>query len=77
MPTAAAREFDFLARAANSGGAYAVPGAVAGFYDLQKAYGTLPWQRDVAPGEAYAATGFPISHVLALRLAVTQNIIAQ
>ena len=30
------REFDFLARAANSGGAFAVPGAVAGFYDMQK-----------------------------------------
>ena len=70
-------EFDFLARAANSGGVYAVPGAVAGFYDMQKAFGTLPWQRDVAGAEAYAATGFPVSHVLAQRLAVTQNIIAQ
>jgi gamma-glutamyltranspeptidase/glutathione hydrolase len=70
-------EFDFLARAANSGGVYAVPGAVAGFYDMQKAFGTLPWQRDVASAEAYAATGFPISHVLAQRLAVTANIIAQ
>ena len=65
----ATREFDFLARAANSGGAFAVPGAVAGFHDLQKTYGMLPWQRDVTPGEAYAATGFPISHALALRLA--------
>ncbi|HWY62532.1 MAG TPA: gamma-glutamyltransferase [Rhizomicrobium sp.] len=69
------REFDFLARAANSGGGLAVPGAVAGFADLQKAYGTLPWQRVVAPGEAYAATGFPISHVLALRLQSSQNLI--
>jgi gamma-glutamyltranspeptidase/glutathione hydrolase len=70
-----AREFDFLARAANSGGAIAVPGAVAGFADLQKAYGTLPWQRVVAPGEAYAATGFPISHALAQRLATSQALI--
>jgi gamma-glutamyltranspeptidase/glutathione hydrolase len=70
-----AREYDFLPHAANAGGAYAVPGAVAGFLDLQKAYGSLPWQRDVAPGEAYAATGFPISHVLALRLASAQNVI--
>lgn len=70
-----AREYDFLPHAANAGGAYAVPGAVAGFADLQKAYGILPWQRDVAPGEAYAATGFPISHVLALRLAAAQNVI--
>jgi gamma-glutamyltranspeptidase/glutathione hydrolase len=70
-----AREFDFLARAANSGGALAVPGAVAGFADLQKVYGTLPWQRIVAPAEAYAATGFPISHMLALRLANAQTLI--
>ena len=70
-------EFEFLARAANSGGPSAVPGAVAGFYDMQKAFGTLPWQRDVAPAEAYAATGFPISHVLAQRLAVTQGIVAR
>ena len=70
-----AREFDFLPHAANGGGAQAVPGAVAGFYDLQKAYGALPWQRDVAAGEAFAATGFPISHVLALRLAAAQNIV--
>ena len=70
-----AHEFDFLARAASGGGGYAVPGAVAGFYDIQKAFGALPWQRVVAPGEAYAATGFPISHVLSLRLAQAQNII--
>jgi gamma-glutamyltranspeptidase/glutathione hydrolase len=70
-----AREFDFLPHAANGGGAQAVPGAVAGFYDLQKTYGSLPWQRDVAAGEAFAATGFPISHVLAQRLAAAQNII--
>jgi gamma-glutamyltranspeptidase/glutathione hydrolase len=69
------REFDFLPHAANGGGTVAVPGAVAGFYDLQKTYGSLPWQRDVAAGEAYAATGFPISHVLAQRLAAAQNII--
>jgi gamma-glutamyltranspeptidase/glutathione hydrolase len=69
------REFDFLAHAANSGGAFAVPGAVAGFNDLQKAYGTLPWQRDITPAEAFAATGFPISHVLAERLATSQSLI--
>jgi gamma-glutamyltranspeptidase / glutathione hydrolase len=68
-------EFDFLPHAANAGGALAVPGAVAGFYGLQKVYGSLPWQRDVAPGEAFAATGFPISHVLAERLATTQTIV--
>ena len=69
------REFDFLPRAAAGGGAYAVPGAVAGFYDLQKAFGTLPWQRVVAAGEAYAAAGFPISHVLEQRLQAAQSVI--
>ncbi len=71
----ATREYDFLPRTAGAGGAYAVPGAVAGIYDMQKAHGILPWQRVVAPGEAYAATGFPISHVLSLRLAQTQTIV--
>ncbi len=70
-----AQEFDFLARAANSGGIFAVPGAVAGFVALQRAYGTLPWQRDVSPGEAYAATGFPVSHQLAVRLSTAQTFI--
>ena len=69
------QEFDFLGRRANRGGAYAIPGAVRGFYDLQKTFGALPWQRDVAPGESYAATGFPISHELATRLVSAQNVI--
>ncbi len=57
-----AEEFDFLARDASSGGAYAVPGNVRGFALMQSLYGALPWQRDVAPGEGHAATGFAISH---------------
>jgi len=72
-PAKGVREFDFLPRAAKSGGAYAVPGAVRGFYDLQSAFGTLPWQRAVSGGEAYAATGFPISHALWTRLGNAQN----
>ena len=68
-------EFDFLPRAARGGGAYAVPGAVRGFFDLQAMFGVLPWQRDVSGGEAYAASGFPISHALSLRLASAQNAI--
>jgi len=68
-------EVDFLARRANRGGPFAVPGAVRGFYDLQKSFGILPWQRDVSPGESYAATGFPISHALSLRIAAAQNVI--
>ncbi len=74
-PVKGVREFDFLTRAAKSGGAYAVPGAVRGFYDLQSAFGAIPWQRDVAGGEAYAASGFPISHALSARLANAQNVV--
>ena len=69
------QEVDFLARRANRGGPFAIPVAVRGFYDLQKAFGILPWQRVVSPGESYAATGFPISHALSLRIAAAQNMI--
>ena len=74
-PVKGVQEFDFLPRAARAGGVYAVPGAVRGFYDLQAAFGKLPWQRVVAGGEAYAAAGFPISHALSARLANAQNAI--
>ena len=68
-------EFNFLARAPARGGAYAVPGAVRGFADMQRIHGALPWQRLVAPAEAYAATGFPISQALSVRLAAAQNVV--
>ncbi len=68
-------EFDFLTRAPSRQGAYAVPGAVRGFADMQKQYGALPWQRVVAPGEAFAATGFPVSQALFARLAAAQNVV--
>jgi len=68
-------EFDFLTKAPQRAGAYALPGAVKGFSTMHKLYGAMPWQRVVAPGEAYAATGFPISQALAARLAGAQNII--
>ncbi|HEV2653295.1 MAG TPA: gamma-glutamyltransferase [Rhizomicrobium sp.] len=68
-------EFDFLARDAGVAGPYAVPGAVRGFAMLQTIYGALPWQRDVSPGEGLAATGFPISHALAVRLNSSQEVI--
>src|ERR1700741_4655401 len=57
-------EFDFLARDASGGGAYAVPGNVRGFALLETAYGALPWQRVVSPAEGYAATGFTVSKAL-------------
>lgn len=71
----AADEFDFLAGDPAPGGPYAVPGVVSGLALMQARYGTLPWQRVVAPGERLASTGFPISHALASRLVDNQNLI--
>jgi gamma-glutamyltranspeptidase/glutathione hydrolase len=68
-------EFDFLTKAPKAGGYYALPGAVAGFDTMHRLYGALPWQRIVAPGEAFASTGFPISQALAARLPAAQNTI--
>ena len=70
-----AASFNFLSRDAAAGGAFGIPGNVRGFSVLQNAFGRLPWQRDVAPGEGYAATGFPISQALEVRLRATQNAI--
>ncbi len=67
--------FSFLARDAAGGGAFGVPGNVRGFVALQSSYGRIPWQRDVAPGEGFAATGFPISSALAARIAESQDVI--
>lgn len=66
---------NFLPRDAAGHGAFAVPGNVRGFSTLQAAYGRLPWQRDVSPGEGYAAAGFPISQALETRLRESQNVI--
>ena len=74
-PSGRVMEFDFLTKAPRRAGAYALPGTVKGFATMHRLYGALPWQRLVAPGEAYAATGFPISQALAARLATAQNII--
>jgi gamma-glutamyltranspeptidase/glutathione hydrolase len=68
-------EFDFLSRDASGGGAFAVPGNVRGFAMMQNSYGALPWQRDVSPGEGYAAAGFPISRALAAHLIEAQDVI--
>jgi gamma-glutamyltranspeptidase/glutathione hydrolase len=73
--TRSAVEFDFLTRAANRGGLYAIPGAPRGFHQMQRQFGALPWQRTIAPGEQLAGTGFPISQALAVRLQAAQNIV--
>ncbi|HVZ91158.1 MAG TPA: gamma-glutamyltransferase [Rhizomicrobium sp.] len=68
-------EFDFLARDASGGGAYATPGNVRGFVALQTQFGALPWPRVVAPAEEFAGAGFPISVALAKRLNAAQDVV--
>ena len=70
-------EFDFLTKAPKAGGYFALPGAVAGFTTMHRLYGAMPWQRIVAPGEAFASTGFPVSQALAARLGPEQTILRQ
>jgi gamma-glutamyltranspeptidase/glutathione hydrolase len=65
----------FLSRDSVAGGSFGVPGTVRGFDVVQRSFGRLPWQRDVSPGEGYAATGFPISQALEARLRASQNTI--
>jgi gamma-glutamyltranspeptidase/glutathione hydrolase len=65
----------FLSRDSAAGGAFGVPGNVRGFSVVHQSFGRLPWQRDVSPGEGYAATGFPISQALETRLRASQNAI--
>ena len=68
-------EFDFVTKAPKAGGYYALPGSVAGFTAMHQLYGALPWQRIVAPGEAFASTGFPVSEALAQRIAPEQTLL--
>ena len=63
----------FLSRDSAAGGAFGVPGNVRGFSVVHQSFGRLPWQRDVSPGEGYAATGFQISQALEARLRASQN----
>ena len=65
----------FLSRDAANSGAFGIPGNVRGFAVLQETFGKLSWQRDVSPGEGYAATGFPISQALETRLREAQDVI--
>ncbi|HTW35051.1 MAG TPA: gamma-glutamyltransferase [Rhizomicrobium sp.] len=65
----------FLSRESAAGGAFGVPGNVRGFSVVHQSFGRLPWQRDVSPGEGYAATGFPISEALEARLRASQDAI--
>lgn len=72
---ASSEAFIFLPRKPASNGLFSLPGNVAGFAALQGAYGRLPWQRDLVRAEELAAAGFPISEMLAQRLAASQDAI--
>ena len=41
--------------------AVATPGTIAGLYQAQRQYGTLPWKTVIAPAIALAESGFPVS----------------
>ena len=45
-------------------GAAAVPGTVAGLWELHRRFGRLPWGRDLAPAIGYARAGFRVSPML-------------
>ncbi len=42
-----------------------VPGEPAGWADLHARFGTLPWERVLAPAIAYAQDGYPVSEIIA------------
>lgn len=65
----------FLTRDSKGGGPYALPGNVRGFWDLQHAYGKLSWDRLVAPAQALATSGFPISDALETRLNASLDVL--
>ena len=48
-------------------GAAAVPGTVAGLWQLHRRFGRLPWRTELAPAIGYAHDGFRVSPQLAAR----------
>ena len=48
-------------------GAAAVPGTVAGLWQLHRRFGKLPWRTELAPAIRYAHEGFRVSPMLAAR----------
>src|SRR5262249_28301361 len=47
--------------------AAAVPGTVAGLWELHRRFGKLAWSTDLAPAIHYAHDGFRVSHLLTER----------
>ncbi|MDX2240489.1 MAG: gamma-glutamyltransferase [Leptolyngbyaceae cyanobacterium bins.302] len=54
--------------------AVAVPGTVAGLYDVHRRYGVLPWKTLVRPAIELAERGFPVSPGLANAIAQQQTL---
>jgi len=71
----AVESIDFLPRAAQAGGPYAVPGNVRGMALIHTRYGRLPWSQMVERAEALASTGYPISRAFAQRLAANSALV--
>lgn len=55
------RLWDFARRATDGPLAPLVPGIVAGWAAIHERYGSLPWDRVLAPAIEYAEQGFPVS----------------
>lgn len=55
--------------AQRGGLAFAIPGEVDGFWRLHQKYGNLPWNTLWAPAIKLAQSGFPVTEVLAARIA--------
>lgn len=54
-----------------------VPGSPAGYYELHRRFGRLPWRRLVAPARLLAAEGFEISARTAQTLAESRDALAR
>ncbi|MCE2492995.1 MAG: gamma-glutamyltransferase [Alphaproteobacteria bacterium] len=67
-PTGKVEAVDFLPHAPVGGGVIAVPSTVRGMAVLHGRYGRLPWDELVAPAEALARRGHPVSRALVRRL---------
>lgn len=83
-PAAATREMFVDARGEPRPGASvdgplaaAVPGSPAGYHELHRRYGRLPWTRVVEPARRFAAEGFEISPRTAQTLAESRDRLAR
>ncbi|MCG8691078.1 MAG: gamma-glutamyltransferase family protein [Minwuiales bacterium] len=66
----------FLPATPAAGGGASVPGVVRGLGSLHARLGRLPWSRLVAPAEAFARAGYPISRSLDEAIARLPNRVA-